>query len=95
LIHLIDGSNNASLNSVKAFKVVNNELKLYNPALTDKPQLIAINKMDLPESRHNYPGIEKYFEDLHLKVYPVSAATGEGIKLLINQVVSRLSQIDS
>ncbi|MBE9542000.1 MAG: GTPase ObgE [Proteobacteria bacterium] len=95
LIHLIDGSNNASLNPVKAFKVVNNELKLHNPALTDKPQLIAINKMDLPESRHNYPGIEKYFEDLHLKVYPVSAATGEGIKLLINQVVSRLSLIDS
>jgi len=92
LIHLIDGS---SLNSVKDFKVVNNELKLHNPTLTDKPQLIAINKMDLPESRNNYPGIKKHFGDLHLKVYPVSAATGEGIKLLINQVVSRLSLIES
>jgi GTP-binding protein len=95
LIHLIDGSNNASLNPVKAFKVVNNELTLHNPALTDKPQLIVINKMDLPESRNNYPGIRKHFGDLHLKVYPVSAATGEGIKLLINQVVSRLSLIES
>ena len=95
LIHLIDGSNNASLDPVKAFKVVNNELVLHNPALIDKPQLIAINKMDLSECRKNYPSIEKHFGDLHLKTYPISAATGEGIKILINQVVNRLSQIES
>lgn len=95
LIHLIDGSNNAFLDPVNAFKVVNNELTLHNPALTDKPQLIAINKMDLPESRENYPGIKKDFGNLHLKIYPISAATGEGVELLMNQVVSQLSQIKS
>lgn len=95
LIHLIDGSNNASLDPLKAFKVVNDELTLHNPALTNKPQLIAINKMDLPESQKNYPGIKKDFGNLHLTIYPVSAATGKGIKLLINQVVSRLSRMEN
>jgi GTP-binding protein len=92
LIHLIDGSNITPLNNpVKAFKIINNELKLYNPALTDKPQIIAINKMDLPESQENYPRVKKHFGDLHLKVYPISAVTGEGIKSLVDQVVKELA----
>ncbi len=92
LIHLIDGSNiNPINNPVKAFKIINNELKSYNPALTDKPQVIAINKMDLPESQENYPRVKKHFGDLHLKVYPISAVTGEGIKSLVDQVVRELA----
>jgi GTP-binding protein len=91
LIHLIDGSIFAPLNPFKAFKIINNELKLYSPSLVDKPQVIAINKMDLPESRENYPKLKEYFEDLHLKIFPISAATGKGVKSLMAHVAKKLS----
>lgn len=92
LIHLIDGSNSASLHPFEAFKVVNHELALHNPSLRDKPQLIAINKMDLPESKKNYPKIKKHFGDLNLRIYPISAATGKGVPSLIGHVVRGLSR---
>jgi len=92
LIHLIDGSDFTPRNPLKAFKIINNELKLYNPSLTDKPQVIAINKMDLPESQDHYPKLKEYIEGLHLKIFPISAATGRGVKSLIAHVVRMLSQ---
>jgi len=93
LIHLIDGSDVTSLNPFKAFEIVNNELKLYSPSLANKLQVIAINKMDLPESRENYPKLKEYFKDLHLKIFPISAATGKGVKSLIAYIVITLSQL--
>lgn len=93
LIHLIDGSNFTPLNPREAFKIINNELKLYSPSLADKLQIIAINKMDLTESREYYPKLKEYFEDLHLKILPISAVTGKGVKSLIANVVKMLSLI--
>lgn len=93
LIHLIDGSNITPLNPSKAFKIINNELTLYSPSLADKLQVIAINKMDLPESRDNYPKLKEYFEDLQLKIFPISAVTGNGVKSLIAYVAGKLSKL--
>ena len=93
LIHLIDGSTTPPFNPVKSFEIINNELKLYNPALADKPRIIAINKMDLPQSQENYPEIKSYFEELGMKLFPVSAVTGEGISSLIDDVAEKLSRI--
>jgi GTP-binding protein len=93
LIHLIDGSTTPPHNPVKSFETINKELKLYNPALADKPRIIAINKMDLPQFQENYPEIKSYFEDLKMKIFSVSAVTGEGISSLIDDVAEKLSRI--
>ena len=93
LIHLIDPSNVTPLNPFEAFETINNELTLYSPSLADKLQVIAVNKMDLPDARDNYPEIRKYFKKLKLKIYPLSAATGEGVRMLIAHVARTLSQI--
>jgi GTP-binding protein len=66
---------------------------LYNPALADKPRVIAINKMDLSQSQENYPEIKSYFEDLKMKIFPVSAVTGEGINSLMDNVAEIVSRI--
>jgi len=95
LIHLIDGSNVTPLNPLEAFKTINNELTLYSPSLADKLQVIAVNKMDLPETRDNYPNLEKKFKGLKLKILPVSAATGKGINELISHVARALSKDNS
>ena len=88
LIHLIDGSNAPPLNPAKAFKIINNELKLHNPSLADKPQVIAINKMDLPESQNTYQKLKEFFKNLHLEIFPISAVTGRGIKSLISHLMT-------
>ncbi len=93
LIHLIDGSTTPPHNPVKSFETINNELKLYNPALAAKPRIIAINKIDLPQFQENYPEIKSYFEDLGIKFFTVSAVTGEGISSLIDDVAEELSRI--
>jgi len=93
LIHLIDGSTTPPHNPVKSFETINNELKLYNPALAAKPRIIAINKMDLPQFQENYPEIKSYFEDLGIKFFTVSAVTGEGISSIIDDVAEKLSRI--
>lgn len=93
LIHLIDGSHTTPPNPFKAFKIINNELALYSPSLADKLQVIAINKMDLPECRGNYPKLKEYFEGLQLRIFPISAVTGKGVKSLIVHVVKKLAHL--
>jgi len=95
LIHLIDGSTTPPLNPVQSFETINNELKLYNPALAEKPRVIAINKMDLSQFQENYPAIKSYFEDLKIKIFPVSAVTGKGINSLIDHVAKMILRINN
>ena len=79
LIHLLDGSKVPPHSPVRDFEIVNDELKSHNPALAERPQVIAINKMDLPESRENYSNLKEQFKELGKEVFPLSAATGEGV----------------
>jgi len=91
LIHLIDGSLTSPLDPTKAFKIIHNELTLYNPSLATKPQIIAINKMDLPDAKENLPKIKRDFNKLAVEIFPISAVTGRGIKPLLSEVIKKIS----
>lgn len=91
LIHLIDGSLTTPLDPIKAFKIIHNELTLYNPSLATKPQIIAINKMDLPDAQENLPKIKRDFKKLAVEIFPISAVTGRGIKPLLSEVIKKIS----
>ena len=93
LIHLLDGSKLAPHDPVRDFKIVNDELKSHNPALAERPQVVAINKMDLPESKENYSYLKEQFTELGKEVFPLSAATGKGLTELITHVAQLLSGI--
>ena len=90
MIHLLDGSKVTPHNPVRDFEIINDELKSYNPALAERPQVVAINKMDLPESRENYSYVTKQFKELGREVFPLSAVTGEGVNPLIAKVAQLL-----
>lgn len=81
LVHVIDASGLEGRDPVEDFYQINNELKKYNEKLADRPQIVVANKMDLPSSKEN---IERLKEELEpeYKVYPISAATREGIQEL-------------
>ncbi|KAF5834077.1 hypothetical protein DUNSADRAFT_9391 [Dunaliella salina] len=86
LVHIIDGS---SPDPVGDWGAINLELELFNPAIKDKPQVIAYNKIDLPDSGEFWEDVR---EELVAKgvdpnsIFPMSAATGQGISELVRAV---------
>jgi GTP-binding protein len=79
LVHVLDTSGTEARDPIEDFYKINGELSKYNIKLEDKPQIIAANKMDIPESEEWLEKIKAEFEPKGYKIYPVSAATLEGI----------------
>jgi len=72
---------------------INQELYLFNPALAERPQIVVLNKMDLPEARDRWPKVEAALQARELTAYAISAATGEGVHTLMAQVGQMLSSL--
>jgi len=90
LIHLIDGS---SASPVDDMIQVNNELSLYDSALAQKPQLVAVNKIDLPEVRARLAEIRDAFHAAGTTPLFISAATGEGVPELMAEAMEMVSRV--
>lgn len=91
LIHVVDMAGSSGRDPVADFAAINRELALYSAELARRPQVVAANKMDLPESgpnlerfRATYPGYE---------IFPVSAVTGEGLDRLMWRVAALLREL--
>ena len=87
LVHLIDMAATEGRDPVDAFHRINAELSAYSPALVKRPQIVAANKMDLPEARAN---LRRFRAALHLPVVPISCATSAGISALIQAAWEQL-----
>ncbi|MCJ7515602.1 MAG: 50S ribosome-binding GTPase, partial [Dehalococcoidia bacterium] len=89
LLHLIDGS---SPNVIDNMNSLNRELALYKLEMAEKPQLVAVNKIDLPEVKAGLPEISRLFKSLDIKVFFVSAVTGQGLSELIPEIMTILDR---
>jgi len=87
LIHMIDMASMERRDSVQDLKSINNELGLYNAALLKRPQILAANKMDMPEAPEN---LRHFKKKVKKTIYPISCVNGEGIKELLEAVYSKL-----
>lgn len=87
LIHVIDMAGVDKRDPVQDYKTINKEIGLYNPELKKRPQIIAANKMDLPDASRNLSIFKKKVKK---DVYPISCVTGEGIKNLLEAVYKKL-----
>ena len=90
LIHLIDGS---SSTPVEDMIRVNAELGLYDFALTDKPQLVAVNKIDLPQVQARLAEIKEAFSAMGNSHFFISAISGDGVSRLMAEVMKMVSQV--
>ena len=93
LIHVIDSAAVDGREPISDYEALNKELELHNPRLTRLPQLIAPNKIDLPDAQANLPKIRDYFGKR--RVYPISAVTGEGADQLIRAAYHLLQRINA
>jgi len=92
LIHVVDVAALDGRNPVDDFHVINRELREYSSELAERPQVIAANKIDAADD-----GALKEFTDamgeLGYDVFPISAATGQGVKELINHVYEQVKKL--
>ncbi len=89
-IHVVDASGMEGDDPVENIKKINLELTRYQSSLSERPQVIACNKMDIPEAQENYEKIKAEFEPQGYKVFPISAAGNQGLTDLISEVGSIL-----
>lgn len=92
LIHLVDISGIEGRDPIEDFKMINEELALYNETLKDKVQIVALNKSDLDSNNNADKFIETFKEEY--KIFKISAATTSGIKEMINYVSTVLANTE-
>jgi GTP-binding protein len=80
LIHLVDGS---ATDPLADFSQINTELALFDDRLASKPQVVAINKIDLPEVQERLPDLKQEFKDHGYQVLEVSALARKGLRELL------------
>ncbi len=86
LLHVIDVSGAEERNPVEDFETINKELKKYSEKLSTRTQIIVANKIDSMQDESLYNELEKLAKKNNLKIYKVSAATGQGLKELFRDV---------
>lgn len=90
LVHLLDG---ASPDPVGDFAVINQEMQLFNPTLADRPQLIVLNKLDLPQAREIWPRLQEAMAETGCPMLAISAVTGENVQQLLYEVKAQLESL--
>ena len=97
IIHMVDAASTEGRDPVEDIKKINAELEAYNPKLLDRPQIIAANKIDAIYSEEESPihRLREEFESQGIKVFPISAVSGKGLKELLYAVNSLLESMDS
>jgi GTPase len=93
LVHLIDASNIDPQNPLASYETINRELAQYNPLLTEKPQILVLNKMDIPGTEQIAEKFQTAVKDR--QVLLISAAARKGIKALKLKLVESLGNHNS
>jgi len=86
LIHVIDIAATEGRDPLSDFHIVNRELESYNPSLANLPQIVAMNKADLPQAEKNAPRVRAALEGAGFTVFGISAVTGRGLRELMFSV---------
>ena len=94
MIHMVDAAGTEGRDPVADIKAINKELEAYNPELLTKPQVIAANKIDAIAGDENeiISALRSEFEAEGIKVFPISAVSGKGLKALLYEVKNLLAQ---
>jgi GTP-binding protein len=110
LVHLLDGSAAGEMGPdgktergaaaiIGAFHAIQTELAAFSPQLAAKPQVIVLNKLDLPAARRAWPDLVAYFDKAQraegvpagAQLHVLSAATGEGVTDMVRTVRQRVA----
>ena len=94
IIHIVDAAGTEGRDPIQDIHAINKELREYNPELLEKPQVIAANKIDAIYGDENeiISALRKEFEEKEgIRVFPISAVSGQGVKELLYHVKDLLA----
>ena len=92
LLHVVDASGSEGRDPVDDLEQINSELDRYGD-LSERPQIIVCNKMDLPNAEENVKRIRALAEGMGCTVFPVSVATHSGFDELLDETAKRLEEL--
>ena len=94
MVHIVDAAGTEGRDPIADIKAINKELAAYNPELLKKPQVIAANKMDAVYGDENeiIQKLRDEFEKDGIKVYPISAVSGQGLRELLFEIRDLLAK---
>lgn len=93
LVHLIDVSDTAEGDPVKAFEVIEGELAAFSETLVHKPIIVVATKLDATTDRTKLEALQKFCKKKALEFHAISAPTGEGVKDLVRAMADALDKI--
>lgn len=96
LIHVVDAAGTEGRDPIADIRAINEELRAYNPGLLSRPMVIAANKMDAVYDGDENPieVLKKEFEPEGIRVFPISAVSGAGVRELLYHVYELLGTVD-
>ena len=95
LIHVLDIAGSEGRDPLSDFEIINNELEIYSPALAQKKQIVAGNKIDLIINQTELEQIKQQIESKGYSFFPICTLTGEGIKPLLEKAWSILQETET
>ncbi|KWX80003.1 GTPase ObgE [Paenibacillus sonchi] len=95
IIHVVDMSGSEGRDPFEDWVKINDELRQYNAGLMDRPQIVAANKMDMPESEANLAAFREQVSELRpdLEIMPISSLTRQGVQELLYRATDLLDSI--
>lgn len=99
IIHMVDAAGTEGRDPIADIYAINKELESYNMEIAGRPQVIAANKIDAIYHQEGVDAdpvklLKEEFEPKGIKVFPISAVSGEGLKPLLYEVADMLSKLD-
>ncbi|HSJ53704.1 MAG TPA: GTPase ObgE [Anaerolineae bacterium] len=90
LVHLLDGG---GADPLADWQAINAELKQFGERLAAKPQIVVLNKMDLPDAQAWWPLVQEAMQERGLEAYAISAVTGQGVVDLMRRTYDLLQAL--
>ncbi len=92
LIHILDGAS-FERDPWQDFQTINQELREYDEQLASRPQIVVLNKIDLPEAQERWPALQARAEKAGYPVFAISAASHQGTDELMQFTAKRLQEL--
>ncbi|KOP64443.1 GTPase ObgE [Bacillus sp. FJAT-18019] len=95
IIHVVDMAGTEGRDPFEDWQKINDEIRLYNPVLIERPQIVAANKMDMPEAEEYLATFKEKVKEIRpdIEVMPISSLTRQGIQELLYRTIDVLESI--
>lgn len=96
LVHLVDMSEHfeEDRSPLKDYLIIRKELEDFSPELTERQEVVLLNKMDVLEDNEKLREIEDYLSEKEIKYFKTSTVTGQGVEEAMKYVTTLLDSIE-